>query len=347
MEFSANQIAAILNGIVEGNGETKVSGISRIQEGKMGTLTFFSNTLYEEYVYTTIASIILVNKDFIAQKPISIHTTLIRVDNAYESIAVLLNYYDAAMQPKAIIHNTAIIESSSIVGEGAYIGAYAYIAENVKIGKNAKIYPHVYIGNGVEIGDNVVLYSGVKIYHQCKIGHDCTFHAGVVIGSDGFGFAPSSVNDYKKIPQIGNVIIEDHVEIGANCAIDRATIGSTIIRKGVKLDNLIQIAHNVEIGEHTVIAGQSAIAGSAKIGKNCMIAGQVGIIGHITIGDNVKIAGQTGVGNHVPDNAVIQGSPAFNHMDYNRSYAIFRNLPKRWNEITSQIKELKQKLEGL
>jgi UDP-3-O-[3-hydroxymyristoyl] glucosamine N-acyltransferase len=344
MEFSAQQIAAILNGTIEGNAETKVSNISKIQEGKAGTLTFLANMLYEPYVYNTEASIVLVNQDFKANHPIPKSLTLIRVENAYHSIATLLEFYSQATQPQPNIHASAVIEKTATIGTEAYIGAQTYIGENVKIGNNAKIYPQVYIGNNVEIGDNITLFPGVKIYHQCKIGSHCTIHAGTVVGSDGFGFAPSSDNNYKKIPQIGNVIIEDHVEIGANTAIDRATIGSTIIRKGVKLDNLIQIAHNVEIGENTVIAGQSAIAGTAKIGKNCVLAGQVGVIGHITIGDNVKVAGQSGVGHNVPDNTVLQGSPAFSHSDYNRSYVLFRSLPKKLNELAQQIKDLKSKI---
>jgi UDP-3-O-[3-hydroxymyristoyl] glucosamine N-acyltransferase len=344
MEFSAQQIATILNGTIEGNSETKVSNISKIQEGKVGTLTFLANMLYEQFVYNTEASILLVNNDFKANHPIPATLTLIRVENAYQSMATLLEFYSQATQPQPNIHPSAVIEKTALIGVEAYIGAQTYIGENVKIGNNAKIYPQVYIGNNVEIGDNIILFPGVKIYHQCKIGNHCTIHAGTVVGSDGFGFAPSSDNNYKKIPQIGNVVIEDHVEIGANTAIDRATMGSTFIRKGVKLDNLIQIAHNVEIDENTVIAGQSAVAGSAKIGKNCMIAGQVGIIGHVKIGDNVKIAGQSGVGTNIPDNMVLQGSPAFSHSDYNRSYVLFRSLPKRLNELAQQIKDLKSKI---
>jgi UDP-3-O-[3-hydroxymyristoyl] glucosamine N-acyltransferase len=344
MEFSAQQIATLLNGEIIGQADTKVSDISKIEEGKTSTLSFLANRLYEPYIYETAASIVLVNRDFEPTKALPKQLTLIKVDNAYESIAILLEFYNQSIQPQPNIHASVVIEKTAAIGENPYLGAYTYIGEHVKIGDNAKIYPQVYIGNHVEIGDNVIVFPGVKIYNNCKIGNNCTFHSGVVIGSDGFGFAPSSNNDYKKIPQIGNVIIEDHVEVGANTAIDRATIGSTIIRKGVKLDNLIQIAHNVEIGEHTVIAGQSAVAGSTKIGKNCMIAGQVGIVGHIKVGDNVKIAAQSGVGNNVPDNTVLQGSPAFSHSDYNRSYVLFRSLPKRLNELAQQIKDLKSKI---
>ncbi len=344
MEFSAQQIASILNGTIIGNQNIKVSNISRIQEGRPGTLAFLANLLYEEFIYTTEASIILVNNDFNPSKDFVHKPTLIKVQNAYESFATLLEFYNQATQPKASVHASAVIEATAQIGSDSYIGAHTYIGEGAKIGNNAKIYPQVYIGNQVQIGDNVTLFPGVKIYNNCVIGSNCTFHAGAVIGSDGFGFAPSSDHNYKKIPQIGNVVIEDHVEIGANTAIDRATIGSTIIRKGVKLDNLIQIAHNVEIGENTVMAGQSAVAGSAKVGKNCMIAGQVGIIGHIVIGDNVKIAGQSGVGHSVPDNTILQGSPAFSHSDYNRSYVLFRSLPKRLNELAQQIKDLKNKI---
>ncbi len=344
MEFSAQQIATILNGTIIGNPETKVSNITPIQDGKPGTLSFLANLLYEAYLYSTQASIVLINQDFEPSRAFQYQPTLIKVQNAYESFATLLEFYNQSIQPQAGIHASAVIEASATIGNAPYIGAHTYISEHVKIGHNAKIYPQVYIGTNVQIGDNVTLYPGVKIYNHCVIGNNCIIHSGAVIGSDGFGFAPSSNNDYKKIPQIGNVIIEDLVEIGANTAIDRATIGSTIIRKGVKLDNLIQIAHNVEIGEHTVIAGQSAVAGSTKVGKNCMIAGQVGIIGHIVIGDNVKIAGQSGVGHNVPDNTILQGSPAFNHSDYNRSYVLFRSLPKRLNELAQQIKDLKNKI---
>ena len=329
MEFTANQIAGLLNGKVEGNGDVKVSSLAKIEEGKAGSLCFLSNKLYTNFAYTTDASVIIINTNFELDKPVKPTCTLIRVEDAYGSFAKLLEMYYEIKQNKKGIEQPSFISPSAKIGSDCYVAAFAYIGENVKIGNNVKIYPHVFIGDGTTVGDNCTFFSGVKIYHDCVIGNHCTIHASTVIGSDGFGFAPSSENNYKKVPQIGNVIIEDHVEIGSNTSIDRATMGSTIIRKGAKLDNLIQIAHNVEIGENTVLAGGAFVAGSAKIGKNVMMGGQAGVVGHITIADGVKIAGQSGVGSTIEkEGEIVQGSPAFAIGDYRRSYVLFRSLQK-------------------
>ncbi|MDQ1772579.1 UDP-3-O-(3-hydroxymyristoyl)glucosamine N-acyltransferase [Labilibaculum sp. A4] len=341
MEFTAEDIAEFLNGEVDGNAKVKVTNVSRIEEGKPGTLSFLANPKYEHYIYSTQSSIVLVNKDFETEK--EIETTLIRVDDAYQALAQLLEMYEQSKPQKTGIEEPSFVSKSSKLGEKIYIGAFAYIGSNVQIGNNVKIYPHCYVGDNVIIGDNTILNSGVKIYEGCKIGAECIFHSGVVIGGDGFGFAPSSANDYKKVPQVGNVVIEDHVEIGANTCVDRATMGSTIIRKGVKLDNLIQVAHNVEIDENTVIASQTGIAGSAKIGKNCMIGGQVGIVGHLSIADEVKIAAQSGIGRTIKkEGTVLQGSPAFDFGPYQKSYVLFKNLPKMREQIIELEKEIKR-----
>lgn len=348
MEFTAQTIAAYLRGDIDGNPDVKVFNISKIEEGTPGTLSFLANPQYTHYIYTTKASIVLVNRDFKPEKPIS--STLIRVDDAYKAFASLLDLYVSQKPDVKGIEENSYIDKSAKIGDNVYIASFAYVGKNVIIGNNVKIYPHVYIGNNAEIKDNTVLYSGVKIYHDCKIGESCTLHCGVVIGSDGFGFAPQKNSDFKKVPQIGNVVIEDFVEIGANTTIDRATLGSTIIRRGVKLDNLIQIAHNVEIGENTVICAQSGISGSTHVGRDCMIGGQVGIIGHITIADEVKIAAQSGIGGSVKEKgAVIQGSPAFPIMDFQKSYVVFKQLPelrKQIAELQKQIAELKKDKEA-
>lgn len=341
MEFSASQIAELLNGTVEGDSEAKVNKLSKIEEGELNSLSFLANPAYQEYLYSTDASIVIVNKDFELEKPVKDSCTLIRVDNAYECFAKLLDTYNQIKNNKTGIDERAVISSSAKIGENAYIGACAVIGENVKVGNNVKIYPNSYVGDNVTIGDNTIVFSGVNIHQDCVIGKDCTFHSGVIIGGDGFGFAPNSENNYNKVPQIGNVIIEDHVEVGSNTTIDRATLGSTVIKKGVKLDNLIQVAHNVVIGENTVIASQTGIAGSTKIGKNCMIGGQVGIIGHLTIADGVKIAAQSGIGSSIEkEGMIVQGSPAFYIGDYKRSYVGFRKLP----EILDRLKELENKI---
>lgn len=344
MEFTANQIAQLLGGKVEGNPEIKVNKLSKIEEGELGGLSFLANPQYAPYIYTTNASVVIINNDFKLEKPVKDTCTLIRVDNAYQSFTKLLEIYSSLQRDKKGIEQGAYIDATATLGNDVYIAATSYISKNCKIGNNVKIYAQVYIGDNVEIGDNTTLFAGVKVYSDCKIGKDCMIHSGVVIGGDGFGFAPNAENNYKKVPQIGNVIIEDYVEIGANTTIDRATLGSTIIRKGVKLDNLIQIAHNVEIGENTVIAAQTGIAGSTKIGKDCMIGGQVGIVGHISIANKVKIAAQSGIGASITEEGVIvQGSPAFSIGDYKRSYVVFRNLP----DINTKLKELEKQIEEL
>ncbi|CAL2081322.1 UDP-3-O-acylglucosamine N-acyltransferase [Tenacibaculum sp. 190524A02b] len=338
MKFKAEQIAEILEGEIVGNPEVEVSKLSKIEEGEEGSLTFLSNPKYNSYIYSTKASIAIVNKSFIPDK--EIETTLIKVDDAYKSFSKLLAFYNEVKNNKTGREEPHFLASSSKIGENEYIGAYVYIGENVTIGNNVKIYPNSYIGDNVVIGDNCVIFSGVKIYSESVIGINCKIHSGCVIGSDGFGFAPDESGIYKAVPQIGNVIIEDNVDIGANSTIDRATLGSTIIREGVKLDNQIQIAHNVEIGKHTVIASQTGIAGSTKIGEHCMIGGQVGIVGHIIIGNNVKIQAQSGIGRSLKDGDVVQGTPAFSYSDYNKSYVHFKNLPNIATTIHKLEKEL-------
>ena len=340
MQFSAEQIAAMLQGTVEGDATVAVNGLSKIEDGRSGTLTFLANPKYTEYIYTTGASIAIVGHDFKAEKELPSTLTLIRVAEPYACFAKLLDAYHQLRQPNATVSVKAHIEDSAKLDENVYIGEFAYIGEGVRIGKGARIYPNSYVGPYTTIGENTVLFSGVRVYNDCIIGSHCTLHSGVIIGGDGFGFAPNSENNYQKVPQIGNVIIEDYVEIGSNTAIDRATLGSTIIRKGVKLDNLIQVAHNVEIGENTVIAAQTGIAGSTRIGRNCMIGGQVGIVGHITIADGTKIAAQSGVASSISEpNTIVQGSPAFGIMDYKKSYIGFMKLP----ELMRQVSQLEKK----
>ena len=344
MEFTAQQIATLLNGSVEGNENASVNNVSKIEEGLPNTLSFLANPKYNNYIYTTDSSIVLVNKSLKLEKPVKSSCTLIRVENAYEAFAKLLELYTQLKNNKTGIEQPTSISSSATLGTDCYVGAFAYIGSNVSIGNNVKIYPHVYIGDNCKIGNNTTLFSGVKVYHECVVGNNCTIHASTVIGSDGFGFAPNSDGQaFAKVPQIGNVVIEDNVEVGSNTSIDRATMGSTILRKGVKLDNLVQIAHNVEIGENTVIAGLSGIAGSTKVGKNCMIGAQVGVAGHLRIADGVKIAGQSGVGADIAkENEIVQGSPAFSIGDFKRSYVLFISLPKLNDRINDVIKALKE-----
>lgn len=344
MKFTANQISQLLGGRVEGDGSLEVDKLSKIEEGLPGSLTFLANPKYTQYLYTTQASLVVINEDFVLEGPCS--ATLIRVENAYQSFAKLLEFYSKAKHDKEGIEEPSYIHPSARIGNNVFIGAMTYVAAGAVIGDGVKIYPQSYIGEGAKVGDNTILFQGVKIYDTSEVGANCMIHSGVVIGADGFGFAPNDSNSYSKVAQIGNVIIEDHVEIGSNTTIDRATIGSTIIRKGAKLDNLIQIAHNCEIGENTVIASQTGIAGSTKIGKNCMIGGQVGIIGHITIADGVKIAAQSGIGSSITTpGEIVQGSPAFGVGDYKRSYVLFRKLPaleKRLKELEMALSEIKQ-----
>ncbi|QAA80622.1 UDP-3-O-(3-hydroxymyristoyl)glucosamine N-acyltransferase [Aequorivita sp. H23M31] len=338
MKFTAGQIAEILNGTVEGDEDVVVSDLAKIEEGGKGSLTFLANPKYTHYIYSTKSSITIVNQDFVATNELS--TTLIRVENAYKAFSQLLEYYNQVKNHKTGVENPVFISESAEYGENLYMGAFSYLGEKAKIGDNVKIYPNVYIGDNVSIGNNTILFTGARIYSETKIGNSCVINSGVVIGADGFGFTPNEQGEYNKVPQIGNVVIEDNVDIGPGTTIDRATMGSTIIKKGVKLDNQIQIAHNVTIGENTVIAAQTGVAGSTKIGKNCIIGGQVGIAGHLIIGDNVKIQAQSGISRNVKDNETLQGSPALNYADFNKSYVYFKNLPKiaeRLNTVEKRI----------
>ncbi len=337
MKFTAAQIAEILNGRVEGDPNTEVDKLAKIEEGTKGSLTFLSNPKYTSYIYSTNASITIVKETFVIEEKVD--TTLIRVPDPYKAFSTLLEYYNQVKLNKSGIEEPSYISASAKYGTNLYLGAFTYLGNNVKIGDNVKIYPNSYIGDNVVIGDNTVIFAGVKIYSETIIGKSCVFHGGVVIGADGFGFSSDESGEYVKVPQIGNVVIEDNVDIGAGTTIDRATLGSTIIRKGVKLDNQIQIAHNVEIGENTAIAAQTGIAGSTKIGKNCLIGGQVGIAGHIKIGNKVKIQAQSGIGRNIEDGEAIQGSPSFNYGDFNKSYVHFKNLPK----IVDRINKLEKK----
>lgn len=336
MKFTAAQIAGILQGEVVGNPEVEVYKLAKIEEGTEGSLTFLANPKYINHIYSTQASVTIVNSTFEPEQEIA--TTLIKVEDAYKAFSQLLEYYNQVKLMKSGIEQPSVISEDVTYGSDLYLGSFCYIGKNVKIGNNVKIYPNSFVGDNVTIGDNCVFFAGVRIYSETLIGNNCTIHSGTIIGSDGFGFAPQEDGTYKKVPQIGNVIIEDNVEIGACSTIDRATLGSTIIRKGVKLDNHIQVAHNVEIGENTVIASQTGIAGSTKIGKNCMIGGQVGIVGHITIGNNVKIQAQSGIGKSLADGEVVQGTPAFNYGDFAKSFVHFKNLPK----IVADIENLKK-----
>jgi UDP-3-O-[3-hydroxymyristoyl] glucosamine N-acyltransferase len=339
MEFTVNQIAGILQGEVSGNGLEQITIISKIQDAKKGAITFLANPKYEKFVYTTEASAVIVKRDFAPESPVS--TTLIRVADPYGSFTRLLEEYDKINSfSKMGVEQPSFIAESTKVGEKIYRGAFSYIGNNASIGNNVKIHPHVFIGDNVVVGNNCIFYSGAKIYAGTVIGDNCIIHSGAVIGSDGFGFAPQQDGSYKKIPQLGNVIIRDHVEIGANTVIDCATMGSTIIDTGVKLDNLVQIAHNVEIGANTVIASQSGISGSTKFGKNCVVAGQVGVVGHIEIADKVTLAAKTGLSNSIKKpGSVIFGYPAMEHRRYLRCNAVFRNLP----ELSQKIHDLEKK----
>ncbi len=339
MKFTAQQIATALEGTVDGNPDVEVTNVSKIEEGAPGTLSFVANMKYATYIYNTNASIVIVNNDFKPEKSIS--TTLIRVKDAYSSFATLLEMYQQSKPRRKGISAKASIAESAIIGKEAYIGDFVVIGEKTVIGDNCSIFPNTTIGYNCKIGDDCLILSGVNIYDDSILGNECTLHAGVVIGSDGFGFAPLESDDYKKIPQIGNVILEDRVEIGAHTTIDRATMGSTIIRRGAKIDNLVQIAHNVVIGENTIIAAQSGVSGSTKIGKNCLIGGQVGIIGHLEIADGVMIAAQSGVGKSIKEvKTMHEGSPSFAIRDFQRSYIHFRRLDK----LVKQVNELERNI---
>jgi len=337
MQITARELCALLNGKLEGNPDVVVSGPSKIEEGQPGTLTFLANPKYEHFVYTTKASILLAGEDFTPTQPLS--ATIIRVENVYACVALLLDKFGSEITQQTGISKQAFVDSSAEIGEGTSIGHFTVVDKQAKIGKNCTIYPQVFIGKDVTIGDNVTLHSGVKIYHKCQLGNNIVLHSNVVIGADGFGFAPQEDGTYKKVAQIGNVLIEDNVEIGSNTTVDRATMGSTYIRRGVKLDNLIMIAHNVEIGENTVIAAQTGIAGSTRIGKNCMIGGQVGIVGHIQIADRTKIQAQSGISRTIKDpDTAWYGSPAIDYGDFLKAQVVFKKLP----ELQKKINELEK-----
>lgn len=343
MVFSAGQIAQIIGGTVEGNESVQVSSFGKIEEAISGQLSFLANPKYEEYLYRSKADIIIINQAL--QLKNAVNATLIRVPDAYSAFAVLLDkYQQIRTQQLTGVQDPVYLHPTAKVGEEVFLGAFSYIGENVVIGNNVKIFPQVYLGNNVHIHDNTILYAGVKIYHDCVVGKNVVIHAGTVLGSDGFGYAPQKDGSFQKVPQIGNVVIEDFVEIGANTTIDRATIGSTTIKSGAKLDNLLQIAHNVEIGSNTVIAAQAGISGSTKIGKNVMIGGQVGIVGHIQIADGSKINAQSGVSKSIKTpNSAVTGSPAFEYTSALRSQALARNLPmleKRIQELEKLVVEL-------
>jgi UDP-3-O-[3-hydroxymyristoyl] glucosamine N-acyltransferase len=340
MKFTVQQIALMLGGKIKGNADLEIRNLGKIQDAQEGDIAFLANPKYEPYIYTTQASAVIVGEDFDAKNTIT--ATLIIVKDAYSAFTKLLEEYEKLVAfSKNGIENPSYMSESAQVGENLYLGAFAYVGNHVKIGNNCKIYPHVYIGDNVNIEDNTIIYAGAKIYKDCKIGKHCTIHAGAVVGSDGFGFAPQTDGTYKTIPQIGNVILEDYVSIGANTTIDRATMGSTIIKKGAKIDNLVQIAHNVVIGENTVIAAQAGVAGSTEIGSNCMLGGQVGIAGHLKIASKTNIGAQSGLGSNVTEEGTNwQGSPAFDLKSFYKSTAIFKKLP----EIFKQLNELEKKV---
>jgi len=337
LKFTAKQISEILHGEIYGNPDEEVSKLSKIEEGEKGSLTFLSNPKYNSWLYTTLASVVIVEVNFVPEK--EVFPTLIKVEDPYMAFTKLLEYYNKIELHKSGLESPNYIHESVVYGKDLYLGAFSYLSRNVKVGNNVKIYPNVFVGDNVTVGDNSIIFAGAKIYSETQIGSNCTLHSGSIIGCDGFGFAPDKNGGYSKIPQTGNVIIEDNVDIGSGTTIDRATLGSTIIRCGVKLDNQIHVAHNVEIGKNTVIAAQTGIAGSTKIGNECKIGGQVGIVGHITIGNNVRIQAQSGIGKSIADNEIVQGSPAMQYTEFSKSYVHFRNLPK----LSSRLDELEKK----
>lgn len=345
MEFTAEMIAGFLGGDIAGDPLAKVNTIAKIEEGHEGALSFLSNPKYEPYIYTTDASIVIVNRSFEPDKPVK--ATLVKVDDAYACFAKVLELYASNKPQKTGISDRAVIDTSAKLGENAYVGEFTVISAGVVAGDNVKIYPQSYIGDNVKLGNNVIIYPGVKIYEGCVIGNNVSINAGSVIGADGFGFAPNADGTYSKIPQLGNVVIEDDVEIGTNTCIDRATMGSTVIKKGVKLDNLIQIGHNASIGENTVLAAQVGVAGSSKLGKNVMAGGQAGISGHLIVGDNVKLASKTGVTGHIEPGATYIGYPSMIAGKFHRSHAVFRNLPDLSMTVRKLEKEVKRLTELL
>ena len=342
MKFLASQIAALLNGTVEGNPETEVWNVAKIEEGAPGMLSFLANPKYIPYIYETRSSVVIVNKDFVAEKPIS--ATLIRVDDAYASFAKLLAFYDQMSQDKRGVSSLAFVSSTAKCGENLYLGEFAFVGENVTLGNNVKVYPQVYVGDGCVIGDNTVLYPGVRLYRNTVVGQRCIIHAGAVIGADGFGFVPQEDGHYDKIPQVGNVMIDDDVEIGANTTIDRSTMGSTRVHKGVKLDNLIHLAHNVEIGENSALAAQVGVSGSTHLGKNCVVGGQSGFVGHLHIANGSKFGGQCGImGSIKEENQEFMGTPIQPLRQYLKSNARFRHI----DEMARKIEELEKEVEKL
>lgn len=346
MKFSAEQIAGMLNGTIEGDASVEVNALAKIEEGFAGALSFLANPKYEEYIYTTQSSVCIVNDTFKASTKLPKSLTLIRVPDAYACFAKLLQLYDSMTKEQPRIEQPSFIDPSASVGENIFLGAFSYIGRESKVGSNVCIYPNVNIGSNVEIGDGTIIYPGVTIYRDCKIGANCVIHSGAIIGADGFGFAPDEKGEFQKIPQIGNVVLEDFVDIGANTTVDRATMGSTVIRKGAKIDNLVQIGHNVEIGKNSAMAAQVGIAGSSKVGDNVLIGGQVGLAGHLKIGNRVRIAAQSGVGGDVKDDSKIMGSPAFESEEYKKSYMGFRRLPMildRLKTLEDKFKELSKK----
>ena len=342
MEFSAEQIAGIINGTIVGNATVSVNGLAKIEEGTTGKLSFLSNPKYEEYIYSTESSVCIVNNSFVPTKEIPSTLTLIKVEDAYACFAKLLEFYDQMKRKQPKIEANATISSSAIIGKDPYIGSSAYISDGAILGDNVVVYPNVYIGENVEIGNGTIIHPSATIYADCVVGNNCVIHAGVVIGADGFGFAPDENGVFSKVPQIGNVILEDNVEIGSNSTIDRATMGSTIIRKGVKIDNLCQIAHNVEIGEHSAMAAQVGVAGSAKIGKHVLVGGQAGISGHLHIADGTKIVAQSGIPGSIKKAETVMGSPGIPIDDFKKSYFGFRKLPFILNKIAEFDKKFKE-----
>ena len=346
MEFTAKQIAEFLGGTVDGNENASVNTFAKIEEGVPGALSFLSNVKYTQHIYSTKSSIVLVNKDFKAEQPVS--ATLVRVDNAYESLAKLMSLY-ASMKPgRTGISSLASVSEKAKIGKNVYIGPFAVIEDGATVGDNTQIYPHAVIGEGASVGNDCIIYPNVTIYYACKVGNRCILHAGCVIGADGFGFAPTP-NGYNKIPQIGIAELEDDVEIGANTCVDRSTMGHTVVRKGVKLDNLVQIAHNVEVGEHTVISAQTGIAGSSKLGAWCMLGGQSGVSGHLTVGNKVSFGAKTGALSNIPDGEAMMGYPAIGYRNFLRSSILFKQLPDMDATVRSlkkEIEELKAKLES-
>ena len=344
MEFSAKQIAEFIQGTIVGDENATVHTFAKIEEGIPGAISFLSNPKYTHYIYDTQSSIVLVNKDFEPEKEIK--ATLIKVDNAYESLAKLLNLYEMSKPKKTGVDPLAYIAPTAKIGENVYIAPFACVGDNAEIGDNTSLHPHATVGSGAKVGSNCILYPHATVYHDCRVGNNCILHAGSVVGADGFGFAPSP-EGYEKIPQIGIAILEDNVEIGANTCIDRATMGATIIREGVKLDNLIQIAHNVEVGSNTVMASQVGVAGSTKIGEWCMLGGQVGVAGHITIGNKVNMGAQSGVHGSIKDGEALIGTPPIGLKNYFKSSAVFKKLPDMYLELNSlkkEIEELKKQL---